>query len=249
MTAPKSSTLVTFLLDRTQSMGIIRQPTIDAFNAYLASLKEEKGDGFVCDFTLLQFDSISLDRNYVAVPVKDVKPLDFSTFVPRGSTPLIDSCVKTIRAVEESLNARDDKPKVVICFQTDGEENSSRQHTWAELNDLIKEKTLAGWEFNFMGAGIDAYQQASKMGIATLNTVSYDSSSIQATCSGFQASASNARGFGTGALRNTGYSVQQKMESGDRFDPAQKVGNIDLTKKSALVGKSIVDDFSLNAKN
>ncbi len=54
---------------------------------------------------------------------------------------------------------------MVICIQTDGLENASTEHTWAELNLLIKEKAKLGWQFNFMGAGIDAYEQGRQMGI------------------------------------------------------------------------------------
>lgn len=231
---PKHNTLVTFLLDRTQSMSKCRDETIEAFNTYLKSLKEDKGDGFNVEFTFLQFDSISLDKLAVAEPVKNVAPLNTKTFVPRGMTPLIDACVKTIKAVESALTKRDDKPKVVVCFQTDGEENCSHEYKWHDLNTLIKDKTAEGWEFVFMGAGIDSYVQASMMGIGHANTVSYDHLSGAATTASFAAAASNTRGFGTGAKMNMAYTAHQKMQSGDKFD------------KSLQQNASLVDDFNLD---
>jgi hypothetical protein len=33
---------------------------------------------------------------------------------------------------------------VVICIQTDGQENSSTEHSWNELNALVKEKAALG---------------------------------------------------------------------------------------------------------
>lgn len=264
----KKPALVTFLLDRSQSMLAIKKSTIDAFNAYLATLQEEKDDGFECDFTFLQFDSISLDKVYVAQPVRGVKKLDNTTFQPRGSTPLIDACIKTINAVALSLAVRDDKPKVVVCFQTDGEENcSTTPDGWNVLNALIKEKTLSGWEFIFMGAGIDSYVQSQKMGIASINTVSYDSACQEATMDSYVAAASNTRSFTSGQSLNASFTASQKMKAGDKFDPARASlnpgagslmganapGPLDLSKKSDAVGKaiqsqSIVDDFDLNAK-
>jgi hypothetical protein len=63
---------------------------------------------------------------------------------------------------------------VVICIQTDGQENSSTEHIWNELNALVKEKAALGWQFNFMGVGMDAYDQGARMGIAPAATVAYD---------------------------------------------------------------------------
>jgi hypothetical protein len=95
-------TLVTFLLDRTGSMEPIRDDTIGAFNAYLDGLKGDD-DGTPFDFTLVQFDSMSIDKIHVQVPVAKVPRLTRETYQPRASTPLIDAAYKTIVAVEESL--------------------------------------------------------------------------------------------------------------------------------------------------
>src|SRR5215207_8666179 len=132
--AGKQSTLVTFLLDRTGSMQSIKDDTIGAFNAYLATLKKG-GDGI--EFSFLQFDSISIDKVCVNRPVAEVAPLTDETFEPRASTPLIDAAYATIEAVGEAVAKREAMPKVVICIQTDGLENASTEHTWAELNLLI----------------------------------------------------------------------------------------------------------------
>ena len=67
-------TLITFLLDRTGSMGQIKQATIKAFNGYLDGLRGEfegRTDELI-EFTLLQFDSISLETICIAEPVKRV---------------------------------------------------------------------------------------------------------------------------------------------------------------------------------
>ena len=163
MLKPATRTLVTVLLDRTGSMEPIRDDTIGAFNAYLEGM--QKG-GAPIDFTFVQFDSVSIDKIYVQTPVGQVPRLTRDTYQPRASTPLIDAAYKTVQAVEDSF-AGDRETKVVICFHTDGQENSSTEHTWDELNALIKEKSRAGSQFNFMGVGIDAYHQRTRMGIAS----------------------------------------------------------------------------------
>ncbi len=215
MTKPTS--LVTFLLDRSGSMISIKPATIESFNAYLSGLQAEPDAEIF--FTFLQFDSQSLDKIFVAIPVKDAIPLTSSSFLPRGGTPLIDAAVKTIHAVSASLEKRIDKPSVVICIQTDGEENSSREHTLEELNGLITAKTAEGWQFNFMGAGIEAYEQASRMGIMAANTVSYNAHSLAASRAAFAASASNAGSFSARRSTSTEYTSEQRRMSGDKFRP------------------------------
>lgn len=207
-----AKTLVTFLLDRTGSMESIRDDTIGAFNAYLDTLKQ--GDDSLY-FTLIQFDSMSVDKLHVNQPVKEIPRLTRETFVPRASTPLIDAAFKTIKAVEKSVSGNP-QTKVVICIQTDGQENASTEHSWEELNALIKEKFEAGWQFNFMGAGIDAYNQASRMGISADQTLAY-SKDTEATQAAFRATARNARRYARGSMESTAYSLEQKRAAKDKF--------------------------------
>ncbi len=212
-------TVITFLLDRSGSMGQIKTATINAFNAYVDGLKEEAGDDET--FTLVTFDSLGLDKVQLNVPVRKIVKLTKDSYVPRDSTPLIDSAWTTIRAVEKYIADKTDT-KVIICIQTDGYENCSTQHTFAELNALIKEKIALGWQFNFMGAGIDAYDQGLKMGIAAGQTMSYDPSQAVTTNSAFTASARAARSFVSGRTQDTSYTASEKLGSGDKFDPSLK---------------------------
>jgi hypothetical protein len=223
-------TLVTFLLDRTGSMEPIRDDTIGAFNTYLDTLQKD-GDGIY--FTLILFDSMGVDKLHVNTPVREVPRLTRETYVPRAATPLIDAAYKTIKAVEKSV-AANSATKVVICIQTDGHENSSREHSWDALNALIKEKADIGWQFNFMGASIDAYDQARQMGISADQTLSYDSKSRVSAMRAFAVSAENATAFARGSARTTSYSKRQKEAAGDKY-----------MKDADSVAKQIIDDITL----
>lgn len=245
------STLVTFLLDRTGSMERIRDDTVGAFNAYLETLQE--GDDDV-HFSLIQFDSISIDKTHVNQPVRDIPRLDRNAYRPRASTPLIDAAYKTIKAVEKSVNGNADT-RVVICIQTDGQENASTEHAWDELNALIKEKSEQGWQFNFMGASIDAYKQGSRMGIDAANTMSYDSTDRAATRTAFKASAANTMSYARGEAISTSYSDEQKTHAGDRFKDQPHANNPHASHPgkpgqpsaptSGKARKQIVDDITL----
>jgi hypothetical protein len=211
-------TLVTFLLDKSGSMSSIWDSTIEGFNEYLKGLQ---AGGDAIKFTRLQFDSnnsnrCEIQKDCVAEPVMSVKPLDKISFIPRGMTPLIEACHKTINAVEQSLSKFDKKHQVIVCFQTDGGENhSSPEYTWDGLKKLIEEKTKAGWVFNFMGTGIDAYNQASKMGVAASNTMSTGTSREHVRSAFASASASNMRFAASGLMSASAYSPSERFDSGE----------------------------------
>lgn len=90
--------------------------------------------------------------------------------IPRGNTALYDAVVASIRSMEHKLNSGD---KAFIAIITDGKENASITHRLASVRDTIKAKQNRGWTFVFMGAG-DSWMQASTLGIAAGNTMSYE---------------------------------------------------------------------------
>jgi hypothetical protein len=213
-------TLVTFLLDETGSMESIKDDTIGGFNSYLSTLKTS---GTPIDFTLIKFDSRRIEKVCVAVPVDQVKELDARTYQPGASTPLIDAAYKTINAVEKSLNGN--KPKVIVCIQTDGHENASTEHTWEGLNALIKDKTAAGWQFNFLGTGIDGYDTGARMGVAAMNTMSTGRSAQHVRAS-YAAVADSALAYAKGQASSTKISMAARAASGDQyFDKVPGLGS------------------------
>lgn len=210
-------TLVTFLIDRSGSMESIRGSTIEGFNEYLKGLQ---AGGDAIKFTRLQFDqnnrNCDIQKDCVAEPVKSVKPLDMGSYRPRGMTPLIEAAHKTINAVEASLSKFDKKHQVIVCIQTDGHENaSSPEYNWAKLKELVEEKTKAGWVFNFLGTGIDAYGQAAAMGVSTANTMSTGKSDAHVRASMRSMSASNMRYAATGDVALASFTAGERHDSGE----------------------------------
>jgi hypothetical protein len=212
-----AKSLVSFVLDRSGSMALIQDDTIGGFNTYLNTLKSKAVKGL--RFSLTQFDTQSVDEIYKAVKIKEVKELTKETFVPRSGTPLIDTVCRAIKSAEQYA---DKDTKVVISILTDGQENSSTEFEWDDLKRLISQKEELGWEFDFMGAGIDAYAQGARMGVPDSNTMSYDKSDSRATMDSFRARASNTVAFAAGAAQNMAYSADQKLKAKDKFDPARK---------------------------
>jgi len=156
---------------------------------------------------------MQLEKTYEALPVKDVPNLTGEMFMPRGGTPLIDAAFATIRAIEASIMGRSDV-KVVLAIQTDGDECHSAENTWDSLRSLVAEKEAQGWEILFMGAGIDAYIQADKMGVARSKTLSYGNDLAQ-TRSAFEATAAKTVMFSSGVAASMDYTTAEKRMAGD----------------------------------
>ncbi|MBT28048.1 MAG: hypothetical protein CMO01_00195 [Thalassobius sp.] len=156
---------------------------------------------------------MELLRTHVATPIAEVPDMTDADFLPRGGTPLIDAAVTTIHAIEESLEGRTDV-KVVLAIQTDGQENTSKSHSWADLKALVAEKEAIGWEILFMGAGIDAYDQGAKMGIAREKTISYGTDMAQ-TVSAFRDTGSKTVLYSSGTAASMAYTSEEKLRAGD----------------------------------
>lgn len=220
-TETPARTLVTLLLDRSGSMQSVKADTVGAINAYRSRLKEAGGN---IRYSQIHFDSgtggaMELDKVLVAVPVSELSDMAMDEFQPRGLTPLIDAACTTIRAVATSLAeaGKTEGTKVVIAIQTDGDENTSRENSWSDLKALIAEKEAEGWEFVFMGAGIDAYRQGERMGIKASNTLSYGKDR-EATEAAFASTAANTAMFAAGTMRSMAYSAEQKFAAGDHSE-------------------------------
>lgn len=213
--APKK-TLVTLLLDRSGSMAQVREQTIGALNDWMA---EMRGSGEDIRLSMIFFDrdrgETCLQKVHVARPIAEVPELSWDDFVPRGMTPLVDAAWDTIQAVRRSVEGRDDT-KVVIAIQTDGQENCSAR-SFSELRDLVAECEGQGWQFQFLGAGINAYDQGLQLGLGRDKIVSYGNDR-ESTREVFRASAANTVLFASGASAAMSYSSEQKMAAGDRYD-------------------------------
>ncbi len=162
---------VTVLLDRSGSMCNKRNDTIGGFNTFV---KEQKESGNKVLLTLVQFDH-KYQVDYSAKPIEEVEDLTERTYIPRGDTALLHAVGQTIANTKE--RTLETKPKsTMFVIITDGEENCSKDWKLDQVKKLIEEQKTAGWDFIFLGADQDAFQQAASMGIAANNTLSYSGS-------------------------------------------------------------------------
>ena len=141
----------------------IELDTIGGYNSYIKSRIND--NAYVT--TILFDDKYEiLNKN---TPIKNIKTLTNKEYYTRGSTALLDAIGKSISYMDE-LN----KKKVIFIITTDGYENSSTKYTKEEIKKQIS--IHDNWEFIYIGANIDSYQEASSIGIKTTNTANYEKS-------------------------------------------------------------------------
>ncbi len=159
-----------FLLDRSGSMGSLREDTIGGFDTFIAEQRTAPGR---CRVTLAQFDN-EYDEVYADRDIADVPSL---VLVPRGSTALLDALGRLVVTAGERLAAlrEQDRPgSVIVGVMTDGYENASRDWTHGRIKALIEQQSHGyGWQFLYLGADQDAIEEGAKMGFAAGKSMTY----------------------------------------------------------------------------
>lgn len=151
------------ILDRSGSMQSIRHDTISGFNQFLKDQQKNNPD---CQLSLVQFDH-EIDDLYIETPIKEVSPLNPKTYVPRGTTALLDAIGFTLDKASLITLPKTQNAKVIVVIITDGQENSSETFNKDQVFDQIKLlKEKHNWQFIFLGANQDAIQEAQYLGIA-----------------------------------------------------------------------------------
>ncbi len=185
-----ASNRIHMLLDRSGSMGAYRQQTIEAVNAYLATLR---ADGLARDtaFNLTIFDSESIDTIRRDEPGWQVRNLEQREFVPRSATPLYDAVGYVLDA--ESRIPTSGRRAIVIV--TDGAENGSRRLNEAAIRELSASREAQGWILIFIGANQNAAVEAAKVGVSPQRAIAYRAGSGKAAAATFAAAAALSFGY------------------------------------------------------
>ncbi|MBN2797916.1 MAG: VWA domain-containing protein [Deltaproteobacteria bacterium] len=173
-----SLTHILFILDRSGSMESIRADTIGGFNAFLAGQRETAGR---CTMTLVQFDH-EYEERFCGLPIEQVRSLDTASFIPRGSTALLDAIGRALIQEGERLSAtpEEQRPGLVICaILTDGEENASTEFSAAKIRQMLShQREVYGWQVIFLGANQDAFAVADSLGIQRTHASSFSADAI-----------------------------------------------------------------------
>lgn len=188
---------VAFCLDMSGSMRSITPSVIEGFNDYVQQLKRD--ESVLTRLSLTVFDTV-FEKWQVATPIHEFPDTALDNYRARGGTALYDAVATTIADVESSLLPNE---RVLIVVMTDGQENRSTEYAGElgrqRLAELVKDYEAKGWVFTYLGANVDAVQEATSMGMAAGNAVYY-SASKGSTRSAMANLSSVTSGFRSGAI-------------------------------------------------
>ena len=165
-------TEIVFILDKSGSMQPLVDDTIGGFNGYVESQKEEPGEAYL---TTVMFDD-NYEILYDHINIAEAPPLTAAQYRPCGMTALMDAIGRTIVSVGKRLadTPEEERPAhVIFVITTDGMENASREFSRNQVKEMIQhQQDKYSWQFLFLGAGIDAYKEASSIGIGGAHAMS-----------------------------------------------------------------------------
>ena len=174
----KGLTEIVFILDRSGSMSGLEKDTIGGYNSLIKKQKKEEGEAYIStvlfdDRTEVLHDRVGLDK---------IKPMTEEEYYVRGCTALLDAvggAIHHIGNVHKYAREEDRPEKTLFIITTDGQENSSRMYTYENVKRMVeRQKEKYGWEFLFLGANIDAVEEAGRFGIKPERAVNYECDEI-----------------------------------------------------------------------
>ncbi len=167
-------TEIAFVLDRSGSMESMIEPAIAGFNRLLREQQQVSGSA---RFTLVLFDDV-YEVPIRSLPIAEVVELDQRSYVPRGSTALLDAIGRSIDELGSELAARPEANRpgqVIVAILTDGMENASVHFTWQDVAARIRHQTdHYQWKFLFLGANQDAIATAGRMNIHAMDSSNFN---------------------------------------------------------------------------
>ena len=169
----KDLTELVFILDRSGSMAGLESDTIGGYNAMLKKQQAEAGEATV---TTVLFDD-QYELLHDRIDIRGIQPITEQDYYVRGSTALLDALGRTISKIGNAQRHTSDErraEKVLFVITTDGMENASCEYDYARIRHMVeRQQQKYGWEFIFLGANIDAFDTAGRMGIRADRTANY----------------------------------------------------------------------------
>ena len=168
-------TELVFILDRSGSMSGLESDTVGGFNSMITKQLKEPGEALVSTVLFNQHSEVIHDR----VPLREVPRMTEEDYTVFGCTALLDAvgdAIHHIGNVHKYARAEDRPELTLFVITTDGLENASKRYTYDKVRRMIeRQKAKYGWEFLFLGANIDAVEEAQRFGIDERRAVRYHS--------------------------------------------------------------------------
>ena len=169
----KGYTEIVYILDRSGSMGGLEADTIGGFNSMMEKKKKTGKNALVSTVLFDNECEVLHDR----VEIEKVRKMTEEEYFVRGCTALLDAvggAIHHIGNIHKYARAEDRPEKTIFIITTDGMENASSRYSYDKVQKMVKhQQEKYGWEFIFIGANIDAYEEAQRFGIRKDRAVNY----------------------------------------------------------------------------
>ena len=153
-----------FVIDKSGSMWGSEEDTMGGFNAFI---EKEKNKEFNTKVTTILFND-GYEVLYERKAIEDVDELTSREYFVGGSTALLDAIGRTITSLNHKI-----ENKALFVVMTDGMENSSVEYSKKQIKNRISSHS---WEFIFIGADIDSYNEAGSIGFKKSRIANYEKS-------------------------------------------------------------------------
>lgn len=186
---------IVMILDESGSMSNIRADIIKSVNEFVNEQKAIPNNNNT--FTFITFSDIVKTKLFKK-PLQEVPLLTSAIYNPTGSTALYKAIVDTITMFQHESN-------VAMVIVTDGEENSSpKNYTREQVFTLVtKHKDQNDWDFSYLSADIDTFNQGKNLGFGTTGYDVTNSTGANNTAVGYGQISSNIKQCCNVALSKT----------------------------------------------
>jgi uncharacterized protein YegL len=149
----------TIILDSSGSMEYTWDNTIKTLSNFLLEQKKAFPNG---KYSIVTFNSV-VNLLISKANISDFLELKTDDLPkPNGLTALHDAIIKSC----STLNNNNSKKRIFVIILTDGEDNMSEPGNDKLAKNIISDKQKEGVDFLFLGAGIDSFTEAGKIGIS-----------------------------------------------------------------------------------
>lgn len=155
---------IVLILDQSGSMSSIMNDINHGVECFINKQKELPGK---CTVSVYQFsDEVSRVTDFINI--QELNPASVK-IMPSGMTALLDAIKKSFSETGYKLSQlpEHERPgRVLITVVTDGEENSSKFSTFAEIRNTIEhQRTRYSWQIDFLGCQESCMKDAHNIGI------------------------------------------------------------------------------------
>lgn len=159
------------VLDRSGSMSACREETISGFNEVVREVRAA-GEGADVRVTLVVFNE---EVRFVSFcePVGALAPLTRESYVPDGSTAMLDAVGLALERFATSV-PDDADTRYVVVVVSDGMENASVRYGYEAIASMIGARQNTGrWTIAYVGANQDLAEVGRRMHIPASSMACY----------------------------------------------------------------------------